>query len=63
MDPGNVDQGDSYHGHRKMLCQAVSHTWAVNVGGLWLQYSRSLLSLLVNYCFIYVRQTLYMFVP
>lgn len=26
MDPGNVDQGDSCHGHRKTLCQdTLSH--------------------------------------
>lgn len=36
MDPGNVDQGDSCHGHRKIVCQVVtilSHTWMVNAGG------------------------------
>lgn len=43
MDLGNVDQGDSCHGHRKILCQPVrrlSHTWMVNAGGPRLQHSR-----------------------
>lgn len=36
MDPGNVDQGDSCHGHRKILCQparTLRHTWTVDAGG------------------------------
>lgn len=43
MDAANVDQGDSCHGHRKILCQparTLSHTWTVNAVGPWGQCSR-----------------------
>lgn len=44
MGSGNVDQGDSCHGHRKIACQPVrtlGHTWTVNAVGAVITAQRS----------------------